>query len=89
MFTILSNPPRTGHKTSHNVKKFDVPEFVVDLLRGLPLVTGFWIRGDVLAIDETFSFLAGWAMPTLNMPACHALMTDSILNKQVSRADDR
>ena len=28
-------------------------------------------------------------MPTCNMPACHALMTGSILNKQVSRADDR
>ena len=32
--------------------------------------------------------LAGWAMPTCNMPACHALMKGSILNKQVSRADD-
>ena len=29
--------------------------------------------------------LAGWAMPTYNMPACHALMMGSILNKQVSR----
>ena len=28
-------------------------------------------------------------MPTCNMPACHALMTGSVLNKQVSRADDR
>ena len=27
-------------------------------------------------------------MPTCNMPACHALMTGSVLNKQVSRADD-
>ena len=108
MLTILSDPQRTGHKTSHNVKKFDVPEYVVDLLRGLPLVTGFGIRGDILAIEDTFSLLtgqpvklsgfielgslmllAGWAMPTCNMPACHALMTGSIQNKQVSRADDR
>ena len=28
-------------------------------------------------------------MPTCNMPACHALITGSILYKQVSRADNR
>ena len=108
MLTILSDPQGTEHKTSHNVKKFDVPEYVVDLLRGLPLVTGCGIRGDVLAIEDTFSLLtgqpvklssfvelgslmllAGWAMLICNMPACHALMTGSILNKQVSRADDQ
>ena len=80
----------------------------MELLGNLPLVTGFGIRGDVLAIEDTFSLLtgqpvklsgfielgslmllAGWAMPTCNMPACHALMTGSVLNKQVSRADDR
>ena len=74
----------------------------------MPLVMDFGIRGDVLAIEDTFSLLtgrpvkrpgfvefgslmllAGWAMPTCNMPACHALITESILNKQVSRADDR
>ena len=79
----------------------------MDLLRGLSLVTGFGIRGDVLVIEDTISLLtgppvklsgfvelgslmllAGSAMPTCNMPACHTLMTGSILNKQVSRADD-
>ena len=33
--------------------------------------------------------LAGWVMPTCNMPECHALVTGSVLNKQVSRADDQ
>ena len=90
------------------MKKFKVPDYVVNLLRNLPLVTGFGIRRDVLTIEDTFSLLtgrpiqlsgfvelgslillAGWAMPTCNMPACHALVTGSILNKHVSRADDR
>ena len=108
MLTILTEPQRTGSKTSHRGKKFEVPDYVVSLLRNLPLVTGFGIRGDVLAIEDTFSLLTGrpvklsgfvelgslmllegWAMPTCNMPACHALMTGSILNKHVSRADDQ
>ena len=41
-------------------------------------LTGFFELGSLM-------LLAGWAMPTYNMPACHALMTGSILNKQVSR----
>ena len=108
MLIILTEPQRTSDKTSHRVKKFEVPDYVVNLLRNLPLVTRFRIRGVVLAIEDTFSLLtgrpvklsgfvelgslmllAGWAMPTCNMPASHALMIGSILNKQVSRADDR
>ena len=69
--------------------------------------SGFGIRGDVLAVEETFSLLigrpvklagfiklgllmtvAGWSLPNCNMPSCHALLTGSVLNKQVSRADD-
>ena len=107
MLTILSDPQRTRHRTSHSVNKFQVPEYVVELLRSLPLVMGFGIQGDVLTIENTFSLLtgrpvklsgfvelgslmllAGWAFPTCKMPACHALLTGSILNKQVSRADD-
>ena len=40
MLTILAEPQLTGSKTSHSVKKFDVPDYVVNLLRDLPLVTG-------------------------------------------------
>ena len=32
--------------------------------------------------------LEGWALPTCNMPARHALLTGSILNKHTSRADN-
>ena len=107
MLTILSDPKRTGKHTSHRVRKFSVPEHVVELFQGLPLVVGFGIRGDVLAVEDTFSLLtwrpfklagfielgslmaiAGWALPTCNMPSCHALLTGSVLKKQVSRADD-
>ena len=42
------------------------------------MLTGFVELGSLM-------LLAGWAMPTYNMPACHTLMTGSILNKQVSR----
>ena len=108
MLTILSNPQRTGHRVTQTVKKFKVPEYVVELLQSLLLVVGFGIRGVVLAVEDTFSlltgrpvklsgfvqlgslmFYAGWALPTCNMLSCHALTTGSILNKQVSRADDR
>ena len=57
MLTILSDPKRTGKHTSHRVKKFSVPDYSVELLRGLPLVVGFGIRGDVLTIEDTFSLL--------------------------------
>ena len=59
MLTILSDPKRTRKHTSHRVKKFSVPDYVVELLRGLPLVVGFGIRGDFLAIEDTFSLLTG------------------------------
>ena len=80
---------------------------MVELLRGLPLVVGYGIHGDALAVEDMFSILtgrpiklagfielgslmavAGWALPTCNTPSCHALLTGSVLNKQVSRADD-
>ena len=50
MLMILSDPQRTRHATSHSVNKFPVPEYIVELLRSLPLVTGFGIRGEALAI---------------------------------------
>ena len=59
MLLILAEPQQTGGKTSHSVKKFEVPDYVVELLRNLSLVTGFSIRGDVLAIEDTFSLLTG------------------------------
>ena len=43
VLTILAEPQRTGGKTSHSVKKFEVPDYVVELLRNLSLVTGFSI----------------------------------------------
>ena len=55
MLMILSNPQRTGHRVTYTVKKFEVPEYVVKLLQSLPLAVGFGIRGDVLAIEDTFS----------------------------------
>ena len=36
MLAILSDPQRTGHRTSHSVNKFQVPEYVVDLLKACP-----------------------------------------------------
>ena len=59
MLTILTEPHRTGSKISHRVKKFDVPAYVVKLFSDLTLVTGFGIRRDVLAIEDTFSLLTG------------------------------
>ena len=33
--------------------------------------------------------LAGWGMETVNMPATHAIISGSVLNKMVSRADEQ
>ena len=41
------------------MKKFKVPEYVTELLEGLLFVIGFGIRGDVLAIEDTFSLMVG------------------------------
>ena len=58
-------------------------EGTFSLLTGRPIkLSGFVELGSLM-------LLAGWAMPTCNMPACHALMTGRVLNKQVSRADDQ
>ena len=63
MLTILTTPERTKHsRTTHIIKKFKVPEYVVELLKGLPLVVGFGIWGDVLAIEDMFSLLAGQSL---------------------------
>ena len=35
MLTILAEPQWTGGKTSHSVKKFEVPDYLVTLLRNL------------------------------------------------------
>ena len=59
MVTILTDPVTRGNHTTHKVKKFVVPEHVINLLEGLPLSIGFGIKGDVLAIEDTFSLLAG------------------------------
>ena len=59
MLTILSNPQRTGHKTTQSIKKFKEPVYVVELLQSLPLAVGFGIREDVLAIEDRFSLLTG------------------------------
>ena len=34
----------------------------MELLKGLPLVVEFGIRGDVLAIEDTYHLLAGWSL---------------------------
>ena len=53
------------------------------LLTGRPVsLHGFMELGSLMLYE-------GWALPTCNMPSCHALITGSVLNKQVSRADDR
>ena len=44
---------------THNMKKFRVPEYIVELLEGLPFMIGFSICGDVLAIEDTFSLMVG------------------------------
>ena len=61
MITILLDPKQTGSSSrrTHRVRKFQVPEYVVELLVGLPFMVGFGIRGDVLAIDDTFSLMVG------------------------------
>ena len=61
MITILSDPKRirSSCKRTHRVRKFQVPDYVVELLEGLPFMVGFGIRGDVLAIDDTFSLMVG------------------------------
>ena len=57
MVTILTNPKKDGNRVMHSVQKFEVPEFILELIESL--VTGFGIKGDVLAIEDTFSLLAG------------------------------
>ena len=108
MVTILTDPVTRDNRTTHRVKKFEVPEHIINLLEGLPLSIGFGIKGDVLAIEDTFSLLAGrpvrvsgfvelgslmllagWGLETVNMPATHAVVCGSVLNKMVSRADER
>ena len=59
MVTTLTNPCTEDSRTTHSVKKFVVPEYILELLEGLPLSIGFGIKGDVLAIEDTFSLLAG------------------------------
>ena len=108
MVTTLTDPVTKDDRTTHSVKKFVVPEYIIDLLEGLPLSVGFGIKGDVLAIEDTFSLLAGrpvklsgfvelgslmlfagWGLRTVNMPATHAIVCGSVLNKTVSCADER
>ena len=100
------NGYHTHQPPGTNVKKFVVPEYILELLEGLPISTGFGIQGDVLAIEDTFSLLAGrpvklngfvklgslmllagWGLRTVNMPATHAIVCGSVLNKTVSCAD--
>ena len=53
MLTILLEPVRrAGHdgRVSHIIRKFQVPDYVLDLLESLLFVVGFWIKGDVLVI---------------------------------------
>ena len=61
MITILTNPThvRHGRWKKHTVRKFKVPEYIVELLEGMPFVTGFGIKEDVLAIEDTFSLMVG------------------------------
>ena len=61
MITILTNPKRDGHsrRKKHTVQKFKVPGYIVELLELMPFVTGFGIKGDVLAIEDTFSLMVG------------------------------
>ena len=58
---IYAHNHKAGHggKMFHTTRKFNIPESVLALLKSLPLVEGFGIRGDVLAIEDTFSLLAG------------------------------
>ena len=52
MITILLDPKQTGSSSrrTHRVRKFQVPEYVVELLVGLPFVVGCGIRVDFLAL---------------------------------------
>ena len=100
MVTILTNPRDEDKRITHSVKKFVVPEYILELLEGQPISTGFGTKGDVLAIEDTFSLLAGrpvklngfvelgslmllagWGLRTVNMPATHAIVCGSVLNK--------
>ena len=62
MITILTNPEQvvSSRRRKHTLKKFQVPEYITELLEGLPFVVGFGIRGDVLKIEDTFSLMVGW-----------------------------
>ena len=59
MVTILTNPRKINGRVEHTVEKFTIPDYVVDLLENLPIVTGFGIKKNVLSIEDTFSLLAG------------------------------
>ena len=61
MIMILTNPKRDGYsrKRKHTIEKLKVPEYVTELLVGMPFVTGFGIKGDVLVIVDTFSLMVG------------------------------
>ena len=61
IITILTNPMPDGHsrRRKHTVRKFKVVEYAVELLQGMLFVTGFGIKGDVLAIKDTFSLMFG------------------------------
>ena len=61
MITILTNPKQDGHsmRRRHTFKKFKVPEYVTELLKSMPFVIGFGIRGDVLSIEDKFSPMVG------------------------------
>ena len=103
IITILTNPEKSGKRVSHCVRKFKVPEFILELLEGLPILIGFGIRGDVLAIFSLLAgrpvklngfvdlgslmVFAGWGMRTVNRPSKHAVVCGSVLNKTVSCAD--
>ena len=57
--TILTNPRDDDKRITHSVKKFVVMEYILELLEGLPISTGFGIKGDVLPYEDTVSLLAG------------------------------
>ena len=45
MVTTLTNPRTEDGRTTHSVKKFVVPEYIIELLGGLPLSIRFGING--------------------------------------------
>ena len=61
MITILNDLRQDGssRRRRHTVRKFKVPEYITELLEGLPFVVGFGIRGYVLAIEDMFSQMIG------------------------------